>query len=139
MACDDRSFKGVHAGHISRVVLTPTKLTLYDDKEGVMRNDIYELRKSADPKKKAEGQRLTAGRTRDFPVTLEDGRWYRLGLEIVGDEMRVTIDDRPAGYLRSSGLAHAKKDDLRVGAWGKDQSGYFDDIRLWAAVPAAAK
>ncbi len=41
VACDDIQFKGTHAGHISRVTVQPNRITLYDDKEGVMRNDIY--------------------------------------------------------------------------------------------------
>jgi len=37
VSLDDKSFAGVHAGHISRVVIKPNRITLLDDKEGVMR------------------------------------------------------------------------------------------------------
>ncbi len=137
--CDDKTDKSVHAGHISRIVVFPDKITIYDDKEGVMRNDIYALRKSPDPKDKAEGQRLSAGRTQTFPLKLESEKWYHLGLEIVGDEMRVTIDDRPVAYLKSAGLAHPKKADLRIQVWGNEGDGLIDDLRVWAATPAGGR
>ena len=139
VACDDKAFKGVHAGHISRLTLTPTRIALSDDREGVMRNDIYALRKSVEPAKKAEAQRLALDRSANFPLQLEVGRWYRLGLEIVGDEMRATIDDRPVAYLKSSGLNHPKKDDLRIQVWGREGHGLIDDLRIWAVESTRAK
>lgn len=139
VACDDKTFKGVHAGHISRIVIFPNKITVYDDKEGTMRNDIYALRKSTDPKDKAESQRLATGRAESFPIMLDAKQWYRFGLEIVGDQLRATIDDRPVAYLKSSGLAHSKKDDLRLQVWGLEGDGLIDDLRVWAVAPAGVK
>ncbi len=136
---DDKSFQGVHAGHISRVVIRPNRLILYDDKEGTMRNDIYALRKSGDPKKKAEGDEMCQDRTAEFPLKLEQGIWYRLGIEIVGDQMRVTLDDKEAGRLKSSGLAHPTKPDLRLGVWGQGKDALIDDVRIWSAKPVSAK
>ena len=52
----------------------------------------------------------------------------------LGDEMRVTIDGKPAGYLKSSGIAHPTKSKIELGVAGKD--GYFDDIKVWSAEPA---
>jgi hypothetical protein len=49
------------------------------------------------------------------------------------DEMRVTIDSKPAGYLKSSGIAHPTKSKFELGVGGKD--GYFDDLKVWKAVP----
>lgn len=131
--CDDKTWKGVHAGHISRVVIVPNQITVYDDKEGVMRNDIYALRKSNDPGKKAEAERLANGRWQVFPLNLETKCWYRFGLEIYGDELRATIDGRPVAFLRSPGLAHARKSDLRINVWGKDGDGLVDDLLVWGA------
>lgn len=139
VACDDKTFKGVHAGHISRIVIFPNKIAVFDDKDGTMRNDIYALRKSTDPKDKAEAQRLASGRSQSFPLTLDPKRWYRFGLEIVGDQLRATIDDLPVAHLKSSGLAHAKKDDLRLQVWGLEGDGLIDDLRVWAVAPIGAK
>jgi hypothetical protein len=98
-----------------------------------MRNDIYEMNK--DPSKKEERKKLLVGRQATFPCKLEQGVWYTLVVETVGDEMRVTIDGKPAGYLKSSGIAHATKSKIELGVAGKD--GWFDDIKVWNAAPAA--
>ncbi len=107
-------------------------MTLIDERDGGMRNDIYELKK--DPAKKAEVARLVAGRSVTYPAKLEAGKWYTLEVETVGDEMRVTIDGKPAGFLKSSGIAHATKSKIELGVGGKD--GYFDDLKVWNAEPA---
>ncbi|TWT71396.1 hypothetical protein Pan14r_37060 [Crateriforma conspicua] len=132
LSCDDRSCQKVHAGHIARITVQPKRLTLYDDKEGVMRLDIRKLRKSGDPKQKAEGDRLSADATARFPLSLQQDRWYQLRLEIVADEMKVWIDGKMAGNLKSPGLKHPTKPDLRIGVWGSHPSHevHFDDLRI---------
>jgi hypothetical protein len=127
--CDDKAFKGTHAGHICRVTITPRLIRLGDDKEGGMRNDIFEMRK--DPARKAEGDKLLIGRTQTFNHEIEPHRWYRISIEIVGDEMRVSLDDQPLGYLKSPGLAHPTKSDFHFTVNGKDAQ--FDDVRIWSA------
>ena len=72
-----------------------------------------------------------AGKSASFPVKLESGKWYTLVVETVGDEMRVTIDGKPSGYLKSPGIGHATKSKIELGVAGKD--GYFDDIKVWNA------
>lgn len=133
--CDDKAFKGSHAGHICRATITPKLIRLGDDKEGGMRNDIFEMRR--DPKRKEEGDKLMAGRTQAFPMTIEPRRWYRLAMEIVGDEMRVTLDDKPVGYLKSPGLAHSTKSHFHFTVSGKDA--LIDDVRIYSAAPSSAK
>ncbi len=127
--CDDKAWKESHAGHICRVVLTPKIIRLGDDKEGGMRNDIHEMRR--DPLRKAEGDKLLAGRGVAIPMTLEPSRWYRCTIEIVGDEMRVSVDDKAVGYLKSPGIGHPMKSDFHFTVSGKDA--LFDDVRIWAA------
>lgn len=46
----------------------------------------------------------------------------------------MTIDGKPAGYLKSSGIAYATTSKIELGVAGKD--GYFDDIQVWDAEPA---
>ena len=129
---DDRKFIGAHYGHICRAQVRLTGVTLIDEKDGGMRSDIYEMKK--DPSKKAEVAKMVAGRSVTYPAKLEAGKWYTLVLETVGDEMRVTLDGQPAGYLKSSGIAHASKSKIEIGVAGKD--GLFDDIKVWNAQPA---
>ena len=126
---DDRKYTGAHYGHICRAQVRLNGVTLIDERDGGMRNDIYEMKK--DPARKAEVAKLLAGRSVTYPARLEVGKWYTLVVETAGDEMRVTIDGKPAGYLKSSGIAHATKSKIELGVGGKD--GYFDDVKVWNA------
>ena len=129
---DDRKYTGAHYGHICRAQVRLNGVTLIDERDGTMRNDIYEMNK--DPSKKAERDKLLAGRRVTYPAALETGKWYTLVVETVGDAMRVTIDGKPAGYLKSSGIGHATKSKIELGVAGKD--GFFDDLKVWNAEPA---
>ncbi|HEX7899888.1 MAG TPA: hypothetical protein VF950_19115 [Planctomycetota bacterium] len=129
---DDRKYTGCHYGHLCRAQVRLDRVTLIDEKDGNMRNDIYEMKK--DPSKKAEVAKLLVGRSASFPVKLEPGTWYTFTVETVGDEMRASIDGKPVGYLKSSGIAHATKSKIELGVAGKD--GYFDDLKVWNAEPA---
>jgi hypothetical protein len=126
---DDRKFTGAHYGHLCRAQVRLTGVTLIDERDGGMRNDIYEMKKDAS--RKAEVAKLLAGRSATYPMKLETGTWYTLVVETVGDEMRVTLDGKPAGYLKSSGIGHATKSKIELGVAGKD--GLFDDIKVWNA------
>ena len=132
--CNDSAYKEGHAGHICRVSLSPDRIFLGDDKER-LRHEIEEMQK--DPARKAEVAKLVAGRTSSFPVKLEPAHWYLLEWEIAGDEMRVSLDGKPVGYLKSSGLAHPMKSDFNFSVSGKDA--LFDDVSIWAAEPASTK
>jgi hypothetical protein len=127
--CDDKAWTGSHAGHICRVTITPKVIRLGDDKEGGMRNDILALRQDA--ARKAEGDKLMEGRVASFNQTIEPHRWYKMTIEIVGDEMRASLDDRPVGFLKSSGIGHPTKSHFHFTVNGKDAQ--FDDVRIWAA------
>lgn len=129
---DDRKYTGCHYGHICRAQVKLTGVTIIDEKDGGMRNDIYEMKK--DPAKKAEVAKLLVGRSVTYPCTLEAGKWYTVLVETVGDEMRVSIDGKASAYLKSSGIAHATKSKIELGVAGKD--GFFDDIKVWNAEAA---
>jgi hypothetical protein len=128
---DDRKFTGSHYGHLCRAQVRLTGVTIIDEKEGSMRNDIYEMK---DPAKKAERAALLKGKSVTYPAQLEAGKWYTLVVETVGDTMRVTIDGKPAAFLKSPGIAHETKSKIELGVAGKD--GLFDDIKVWNAEPA---
>jgi hypothetical protein len=129
---DDRKYTGAHYGHICRAQVRPNGVTIIDERDGNMKNDIREMRN--DPAKKAEVAKLLAGRSATFPVKLEQGKWYAVVVETVGEEMRVSIDGKAVAYLKSSGIGHATKSKIELGVAGKD--GYFDDIKVWNADPA---
>jgi hypothetical protein len=129
---DDRKYTGSHYGHICFVRVTPKSVTLTDQRDGSMRNDIYEM--SKDPSTKEQRNKLLAGRSASFPMQIDADKWHHLVLETVGDTMRATIDDKPVAFLKSSGIAHPTKSRVELGCAGKD--GYFDDIKIWSAEPA---
>lgn len=129
---DDRKYTNSHYGHICLTQVRTNGVTIIDQRDGNMRNDIYEM--SKDPAKKAERAKLLAGRQVTYPATVEAGRWHTLVVETAGEQMRVTLDGKPAAHLKSSGIGHATKSKIELGVGGKN--GFFDDIKVWNATPA---
>lgn len=129
---DDKNVRDYsHAGHVCRVAITPTAVRLGDDKEGVMRNDIFEMRK--DPSRKAEADTLIEGRNANFKTlpALESEKWHTLRIEIAGDEMRVSLNGEAVGFLKSPGISHPTKESLHFTVTG--DSMLFDEVKIWAA------
>ncbi|MEP6668359.1 MAG: hypothetical protein ABJF10_04355 [Chthoniobacter sp.] len=122
---DYRKFTGSHYGHICMVRFTPKGVILTDQKEGSMRNDIYEMK---DPSKKEERAKLLVGRSVTYPVVIESDKWHDAVVETVGDTMRAALDGQPVGFLKSPGIAHETKSRVEFGCAGKD--GFFDDIKI---------
>ncbi len=132
---DDKNFTGSHAGHICRIAITPKQIRLGDDKEGVMRPDIMELRK--DPAKKAQAEKLLEGRGLTIVRTTEPHRWYQVRIVVLGDQISASIDGQPVGTLKSSGIGHENKTHFHFTVNGKDA--WLDDVQVWAVAPAAGK
>lgn len=128
---DDRKYTGAHYGHLCRAQVRLNGVTIIDERDGGMRNDIREMRN--DPTKKEEVAKLLKGRQVTYPAKFEAGTWYALVVETVDDEMRVTVDGKPVAFLKSSGIAHGTKSKIELGVAGKD--GFFDDIKVWSASP----
>ncbi|WP_395749063.1 hypothetical protein [Prosthecobacter sp.] len=127
---DDQKFKGSHAGHICRVAFAPTQIRIGDDKEGVMRNDIYEMRK--DPAHKKDADKLLEGRGSSATVPkLEQQKWYQVTIELKGDALRVSMDGKPITYLKSPGIAHETKSSFHFTVNGP--GALFDDVKIWHA------
>lgn len=126
---DDQKYKGSHAGHICRVAFAPKQIRLGDDKEGVMRSDIFEMRK--DPARKAEAEKLLAGRGSVANVTIDPKQWHDATIEVLGDQMRVSLDGKAIGYLKSSGIAHETKTSFHFTVSGPGV--LFDDVKIWKA------
>lgn len=131
---DDRKFTGSHYGHLCRAQVRLDKVTILDERDGTQSNALIELRK--DPvANKAEISKLLASHSASFPLPtkLETGKWYTLVVETAGEELRVVLDGKPVGYLKSPGIGHATKSKIELGVGGKD--GWFDDIKVWRAEP----
>lgn len=124
---DDKNYKGSHAGHICRVAVAAKQIRLGDDKEGVMRNDLFEMRRNPETKEAAE--KLLIGRGAVVKMNVEQDRWYTMVVEIVGDEMRVSLDGEAIGYLKSPGLAHPTKESIHFTVTGNET--HFDDVTIW--------
>ncbi len=124
---NDKSCKTVHAGHICRVAVSMKGFRLGDDKEGVMRKDIFAMRR--DPKRKKEADALLVGRSRNLPYKLKANQWYRMRVSMVGEEMRLGLDGRELGFLRSPGIGHPTKTDF--GFTVKGTRIEFDKVRAW--------
>jgi hypothetical protein len=51
--------------------------------------------------------------------------------------MRASLDGKPIGYLKSSGIAHPTKSKIELRVGGKD--GFFDEIKVWNAEAVVGK
>src|SRR4029078_10530479 len=71
---DDRAYTGAHYGHICRAQVRLNGVQIIDEKEGSMRNDVYDM--SKDPTKKEERAKLLAGRSITYPTKIEAGKTY---------------------------------------------------------------
>ena len=96
-----------------------------------MRNDIFKMRR--DPAQKAAAEKLLEGRGSVVKQVVEEDRWYAMTIEIVDDEMRVSLDDEPIGYLKSPGLAHPTKESVHFTVSGEEM--HYDDVKIWKAMP----
>lgn len=127
---DDMKYPGSVAGHIARVTIEQQEVNLHDDKEGTMNRKLLDQRKSDDAATKAKAEEQIKRHTLRVPMKVETHAWHTFSVEIVGDRMRVTLDGKPIGLLKSPGLAHATKPDLKISVSGKQA--LIDDLSVWA-------
>ncbi|HCO21647.1 MAG: hypothetical protein CME31_27805 [Gimesia sp.] len=122
---NQHKFKGSHAGHLCRVVVSPTKVTLRDGKTGVFSNEIFKKRRSKE-KLTAEEQTILKKTQADFSVKLDKEKWYTVTVRIKGDLMQAFIDGKLIGSLQSPGIAHATKD--KIGLVTPKESIHYDNV-----------
>jgi hypothetical protein len=127
---DDMKHPGSVAGHIARVTIEQQEINLHDDKEGSMNRKLLDQRKSDDAAVKAKAEEEIKQHKLRIPIKVETHAWHTFSAEIVGDQMRVTLDGKPIGLLKAPGLAHATKPDLKISVSGKEA--LIDDLRVWA-------
>lgn len=128
---DDSKYKGSHAGHICRVVVSRSSVALSDDKTGTFANEIFE-RKSAGDGLDGATKKLLASKTVQFPVSLKDAEWHDLVIRSAADRMEVSLDGQRLGELVSEGIAHPTKTVVGMATPGK---GVFYDDFVVKAVP----
>lgn len=124
---NQHKFKGSHAGHICRVVVSPTRVTLRDGKTGVFNNEIFKKRQAKEKLTDEEKALLKRSET-VFPVKLEKDKWYKVTVRIKGDLMQAYIDGKLIGSLQSPGIAHATKD--KIGLVTPKQSIHYDNVSV---------
>ncbi len=95
-----------------------------------MRNDIFEMRKDA--ARKLEAEKLLVGRSSASPIIIEPRVWYNVTIEIHDDQMRVSFNGKPIGFLQSPGIAHDTKSSFHFTVNGPGV--LFDDVHIWNAL-----
>jgi hypothetical protein len=134
---DDTDYQGSHAGHIIRATITPTSVQLDDSKFGSMKTDLYEKAKDPNttPEEKKQVQAAMKAKAASFKVDLDLAKWHQARVEVIGDEMLLSLDGKPVGYLKSEGVAHPTKNAVGFTIGG--QSVQFDNLKLWEATGSA--
>ncbi len=131
---EDSNYKDAHAGHIIRATITPNSVQLADSKFGGMKNEIYE--KMKDPSTTAEEKKRIQESIKDkaasFKIALDPAKWHQARVEVVGDEMLISIDAQPVGYLKSEGVNHPTKNMVGFTVAGK--STQLDNVKVWDAI-----
>lgn len=132
---NDTKYKESHAGHILKVTVTPGKLNLSDWKFGLMKNDVYA--KMKDPATTAEEKKTLResikSTSSDFKLADDASQWNTVQVQIVGDEMLVMVNGKPAGLLKSPGIDHATKNAIGFEVGGK--TALVKDMKVWEAEP----
>ena len=133
---EDSNYKESHAGHIIRASITPTAVTLGDSKYGSMENKFYAKYNDpkATPEEKKQLQASIKDKSATFKITLDLTKWHQAHVEVVGDEMLISIDSKVVGYFKSAGVDHPTKNLIGFTIGG--QSTELDNFKVWEATQA---
>jgi Domain of Unknown Function (DUF1080) len=133
---NDSTYKESHAGHILKATILAGKISVADYKFGAMKNDIFE--KNKDPKTTPEEKKKLSESIKDkqavFKVDADFAQWHQVRVEVVGDEMLVSIDGKPGAYLKSEGIDHPTKNAIGFEISGK--SCELKNMKVWEATAA---
>jgi hypothetical protein len=134
---NDNKYKGSHAGHILKATVSAGKVNVADWKFGLMQNDIFDKIKNpattADEKKTL--RESIKDKSADFKTDVDFSVWHVVRVEIVGSEMLVSIDGKPAAYLKSEGIDHPTKNAIGFEVGGKSVD--VKDMKVWEATPSS--
>jgi hypothetical protein len=130
---NDNKYKESHAGHILKATIMPGKVNVADYKYGAMKNEIFEKMKdekvSAEEKKQL--RESIKDKSADFRTDAEGGRFLPVRVEIAGSEMLVSVDGKPAAYLKSEGIDHPTKNKIGFEISGKSVE--IKDVKVFEA------
>ncbi|MCA9035034.1 MAG: hypothetical protein KDA91_07890 [Planctomycetaceae bacterium] len=121
----DMNEKSVHAGHICMARIQPKSVEISDLKTGRMKLEHREAR--LENRLTPEQQKTIAARSEKFPVDLALDDWHQLSVQISGDQMTVTIDNKLVGKFQSEGIGHPTKSRLRLAV---NKAAWVDDVRI---------
>ena len=124
----DMKEKSVHAGHICMARIRPKKVEITDLKTGRMKKELRDARK-AGKKVTAAQQKEIKSKSKYFDTDLAPNKWHQLEVQIKGERMQVSINDKLVGAFSSPGIGHATKSRLRL-AVGKQA--WVDDVKIWS-------
>jgi hypothetical protein len=125
----DLQCKEVHAGHLFVAKVSTKQAQLVDHKTGGMRLDISEARQAKKPLNDEQKQAMV-GKTRNFNMRTEPGKWHDLLVKVEGDELSMAIDGKPVGSFRSPGIGHPTKKMLRLSV---PRNVVVDDVKIYRA------
>ena len=108
---DDKNEKSVHAGHVSRVSISPKRLSISDDLTGGMNLEVRKMRqdKNLSDDDSARLEKILSQTQSAVKIDLQQGDWHTLRIRIKGDIMKAFLDDELATSLHSPGFDHPTK------------------------------
>ncbi len=123
----DLKYKKVHAGHLFVAKVSTKRVDLIDLKTGNMDLKIRESRKAKEltPAQK----KLLKTKNKRFPNKLKTGKWYKLRVQISGNTLTVSIDDKKVGSFSSEGIAHPTKRMLRLAV---PKNAVVDEVKIFS-------
>lgn len=126
---NDPNLKTVHAGHICKVEVGPSRLVIQDQKTGTMDLENRKVRlEGSEEQKKTLAARLKTAQ-KSFPCTVPTDTWHRLKVILNGSEILVHINDEHIGAFRSPGIGHSTKENMAFSVPGSLD---VDDLQIWS-------
>ena len=128
---DDLHEKSVHAGHICRVSISPNQIFISDDKLGAMNLEVRAPAASPrlDRQQSESLQKLLSRTKASGAVKLEPHKWYKLRVQIQGDNMKASLDGELIAKLISPGIDHPTKTQFGMTVNGSTID--FDNLRVF--------
>lgn len=123
----DLKCKEVHAGHLFVAKVSAKDVQILDLKTGNMRLDIRTARQAKQNLTDEQKQALI-GKQKSFAHRTEIGKWHGLLVTVQGDELSISLDNKPIGSLHSPGIGHPTKRLLRLAV---PRNVVVDDVRIW--------
>lgn len=123
---DDKNCKESHAGHIARVVFHEAVLRIGDDREGIMRNDIFEMRRAKTTTPEVES--ILKERSKSVKMSITPNDWHHAQIVVEDDMLRVAVDGGEFHTLKSPGIAHPTKTKFGFTVPGRGVD--FDNVSI---------